>query len=143
MFDTITLTPAERAAITRSGAHTVPVNHEHPETNFRDGVTDLDVARVFYQIERRAEVRWSAAAARWVSIGMPHTLRLHATVQEMLRTGLATERIEDLKRVLRPAAVHLRHLGMPRRPACDRGNELRFRLIDDDRTLVDCLDCVR
>jgi hypothetical protein len=108
---------------------------------FRNGVTDLDVARVLLSMERgRAIVQ---GGSRWLAEqGSPLTgLRgnLVKVVDEMIRTGLARG-VSDrtgaysFKVVLTAAPVHLR--------GSQCGSEaLRLRLVDH-RDLADCPDCL-
>jgi len=112
--------------------------------HFRNRVTDLEVARVMYQIESGTPVirgphRWFAPAGHRLAAGS----RLSIIVDEMIRTGLVRQHDDRLI----PALVHLQEgAGHEAHSAClfpgeDLGS-MRSRLVGMEFfSLVDCLAC--
>jgi len=112
---------------------------------FQNGVTNLDVAIVFYAIEADGMMPRRLRSGRWVSGPhgrIPTRHDLSAVVNEMIRTGLLRHVVERDEDYLVPALVHL--MDGSRRSACLFTGEdlgpMRSRLISD-LTLVDCLEC--
>lgn len=140
------LEPAVLARVERAGAHAVPNNQLRPTQRFRQGVTDLDVARVLELLERGAPfVRRDGGAARGWHLRDPRVrLETHVIVNDMLRTALAREFWDDDGWHLVPALVHLND-GRGQ-TACRVDGETfsprRVRLLAD-LALVDCLNCER
>jgi hypothetical protein len=129
--------PVELRMIERASAHVVAESLLPERARFRDGVTDLDVARIIRALEAgHMVVQPRGLNFRWVApqVGM-EGLKLNRVVREMLRTGLATNKEGKLV----PAMVHLAPAGAwaPRCPA----RPLRVRTLDHP-AMVDCLRCL-
>lgn len=127
--------PAELRGIERAAAHAVHESALSPEARFRDGVTDLDVARVLRAVESGVRVvQPRGLGYRWAGLDLGPG-KLTVVVREMIRTGLA----ENRDGLLVPAKVHLD--AGDRTPACGGTKALRHRT-HADLALVDCLGCV-
>lgn len=129
--------------VERAACHSAPPDSLKPEQRFRDGVTDLAVARVMLHLERGKGImqggptRWRAEEGRIFPPGRPSLAQI---VDEMIRTGLVF--VENSmqsgisKAVVRPAYVHLSRDG-----ALVCGCEaLRTRLVQHP-DLADCPIC--
>lgn len=136
----------DKALAARAAAH---ADEEHA---YRDGVTDLDVARLILALERGTLIHPTASMTQWAApagspLRAPHR-PLNATVNEALRVGLCRVAVEHprpsvaLSR-LAAAPVHARNPRRPLQPACIAvlSGTRYFRLLDD-LTLVDCQGCI-
>lgn len=136
----------EAALMIRAAAHaTSPVIR--PAQRWRNKVTDLEVARVMYQLEAglkltRGTHRWYAPEGHRLATGT----RLTMIVDEMIRTGLVREYRYPQQELI-PAPVHLQDgTGSEAHSACLFAGEdigaMRARLVAAEYfTLVDCLGC--
>jgi hypothetical protein len=138
----------DEAAVIRATCHTVdPEALERHAQHWTTGVTDLDVARVFYALEQGVQP-YRNRAGNWRAplgsalIAMRH--HLSVVVNEMIRTGLVRHYRDHEGDHLIPALVHFRNADNARLSAClftgeDMG-PMRSRLVDR-LDLVDCLNC--
>jgi hypothetical protein len=123
----------------RAAAHSVAGE------SFRDGVTDLDVARVLLAIERGAQIVAGGPSRWFCETGNPlNRTSLARTVDEMIRTGLARASSAPVGRdyysvTLIPAPVHLRSRRDALRARCGNSS-LRLRRVDH-LELIDCGTC--
>lgn len=128
----------------RAAAHSLASAVCRAAQRFQNGVTDLDVAIVFYAIEADGMMPRRLRSGRWVSGPhgrIPTRHDLSAVVNEMIRTGLLRHVVECDEDYLVPALVHL--LDGSRSACLFTGEDLgpmRSRLVSD-LTLVDCLEC--
>lgn len=123
---------------------------------FKNGVTDLDVASLLAYLDQGGVVvprqrldRWTAAAKRGAVLPSGSRRNLSTVVNETIRLGLttvATERTgqHTYRTFLAPAMVHMRSRFNRALPACTRpaASFKRYRLMDDRMDLVDCLACL-
>ena len=137
------LSPAEQTLVIRSAAHCIPEHLIPSRLRFRNGVDDLDAARLLLAVERGTVIVQVASGRSWHTV--PRTDRMPSltrVVEECLRLGLVYRDSvitgPALRRIqLAAAPIHLR--GMP----CDMpSNFRRVRMLADVR-LVDCLVCKR
>lgn len=135
------------AEVIRAGAHSTEPQKLMPEARFRDGVTDLDMARLLLALERGIPIvmkgyRWTAPAHS------PLLAKLASTVSEGIRLGLVHQAAVPtgphtvVQRAV-AAPVHLRSAHDPDRPACPQPRGLkRYRLMNvEDLRYVDCSVC--
>lgn len=137
-------TDGERILIDRAGAHCVAV--PGPDAQFREGVTDLDVARLMRGLENNPPIsvvrnpvgRWYAESNRFTGRSVSNI------VGEMIRTGLLTHVHDRAGHHLVPAKVHLcatdALVTRCREPGEGMGPK-RVRLATDP-VMVDCLACL-
>ena len=132
--------------MTRAAAHSDAA--PHAAQRFQHGVTDQDVAAVFYALEAEEVELYRNSAGRWlVPLGARGFRKglvgrnLSVVVTEMIRTGLVRHVIERGVDYLVPARLHLAD---GRVSACRFTGEdmgpMRARLVID-LALVDCLEC--
>lgn len=144
------LSPADLRLIERACAHAVHEEVLEPVQRFRNGVSNLDVARLLKALESGAEVIQGGSAGWTVPTGSP--LRrggLAKTVQEALRTGLVHAVSKPtgpgVRRVwIVPADVHLTDRWDNLQPACGPGagdGSRRWRLVRN-REWADCPACL-
>ena len=156
VVSTTNLSDADRIKVIRAGCHATAEVMLDRDAQLREGVTDLDVARVLLALEGgaliipgpRNSTRWMAPHGSPLRAmdGTYERRSLNRVVGEMIRLGLAyvaTQRTgpSSFRRFLAPALVHAR--GGRGRPACGGPTTTikRFRLVDE-LTLVDCQACV-
>jgi hypothetical protein len=139
------LSATERVLIARSVAHVLPDEDTPDVARLRDGVTDLDAARLILRIERGALI--VPAGRSWVVLhDANRTLRLARIVEECLRLRLVyRDMIEIGPDVLRCqlAAAPVHHRTGANRTLCPMSLKYphaRYRCVGDS-TLVDCLTC--
>lgn len=139
--------PDIQSLIVRAGAHAAEPACLAEEAKLRDGVTDLDMARLLLALERGTEVVYSGY--RWSCPGhSPIGRGLSATVSEGIRVGLVFQAAEltgpqtYVQRAV-AAPVHLRSDTDPDRPACPQPiGYKRYRLMNRaDLRYVDCSAC--
>jgi hypothetical protein len=122
---------------------------------YRNGVTELDMARLILALERGTLIHPTASMTQWAApagspLRAPHR-PLNATVNEAIRVGLCRVAVEHPRpsvAVTRLAAAPV-HARNPRRPTIPRcldavlyaRTDAYFRLLDD-LTLVDCQGCI-
>ena len=135
------------AEILRAGAHAAEPAKLHPAARFRDGVTDLDMARILLALDRGVPIvmkgyRWTVPAHS------PLLAKLASVMSEGIRLGLIHSAIEKTgpnthRQVAVAAPVHLRSADNPDRPACPRPKGIkRFRLMNAEGIrYVDCPAC--
>lgn len=142
-----TISEREQNLITRSASHAL-ADVVAGDSRFRNGVTDLDAARLIHRIERGAMIVPSATGRSWHEVPRgPHMPPLTRVIEECLRLGLVerltVETAPGIWRTqLQAAAVHIetapghvlcrRHLRAP-------GKRLRALR---DATLADCAACL-
>lgn len=143
----MTVIELPNAEIVRAGAHATNPEDLPPEARFRDGVTDLDMARLLLAVERGVPIvmqgyRWTCPSHS------PLRARLASTVSEGIRLGLlhqASVPTGPHTRVQTAVAapVHLRSATDPDRPACPQPRSFkRYRLMSAaDIRYVDCTAC--
>lgn len=142
------LSDTERVLIKRAVAHALPEDDAPEVIRFRDGVTDLDAARLIHRIERGAII--VPAGRTWVVLGAadrtPHLARI---VEECLRLGLvhrcSVQLGKDVIRIqLAAAPVHRCRGGLdPNGTLCSMSRlwpAKRYRCTDDPK-LIDCFTC--
>lgn len=125
--------------------------HADETSEWQNGVTDLDVARLILALERGTLIHPTASMTQWAApagspLRAPHR-PLNATVNEAIRVGLAltvTERLGPSRTLTRLAAapVHARNPRRPLLPACQDLPSPRYWRLLDDLTLVDCQACI-
>jgi hypothetical protein len=149
-----------QAFIVRAGAHARALAITPRAQRWLEGVTDEDVAAVFYAIEAEGVRMHRGATGRWLAdlSDRPWTVLRHrrgvvgrhlsVAVKEMIRTGLLRHWVErtpggDVDHLI-PALVHLKDPREPVWSACRFTGEdfgpMRSRLVED-LALVDCLEC--
>lgn len=150
-MDTFDLSLRELDLITRAGAHSLAETRLAPVQRFRDGVTDLDVARLIHRIERGTTIVPSSPGC-WTVLAGPNALIPHLSrvVREAMRVGLVHEDTvrtapDVVRTILVAAPVHLRHPRLVRgQTACTASARVpygRFRTLPDV-DLVDCSACL-
>lgn len=143
----------ERAEIfmARAAAHSRTVSDLARPQRWRNGVTDTDVAAVFYAMEAEGVRLSITATGRWLppqgrAGGVLRGVDTSATVREMVRTGLLRHWLVEGVSQLAPARVHLEDAKAPHLSACRTPVESmpggRIRLVGE-LVLVDCLECER
>jgi hypothetical protein len=139
--------------VVRAGAHAAPDYELPASAQFRDGVSDLDVARLILRIERGAAVVAGSSGRSWHTVPrgfrMPpltrvvnEALRVRLVRLDAVRTGPHTVRQQ-----LACAPVHVRDFTRTgrRRTACAAWLSepfVRYRTVDDPG-LADCIACKR
>lgn len=144
------LSPEDRRAVERAVAHARHDEVLEPAARFRNGVEDLDVARLLRAIEAGTEVYQGGVSGWTVAKGGPLFRRgLACIVQEALRTGLvhavSVPTGPGVRRVFIVSAnVHLTDPWDNLRPACGGSEDpsRRYRLVRN-RTWVDCRACLQ
>lgn len=136
--------------IVRAGAHAADPESLPFEARLRDGITDLDMARLLRALECGTQVVYNGRTWR-APIGSPlgSNQRLTGTVSEGIRLGLVRHAIvrtgpHTQLQVAAPAPVHLRSATDVNRPACPQPVSFkRYRLMNaDSLEYVDCLTCL-
>jgi hypothetical protein len=117
--------------IIRAGLHAVPAACLAEEASFREGVTDVEIARLLLALERGARVVQSQQRT-WHCPDKPYFLgrRRRHVIKEALRTGLAA----DHDGRLQPAPVHLADAVHHLVPAC-----ARWFVLSPVPSYLDCL----
>jgi hypothetical protein len=134
--------------VLRAGAHATVPEFLKPQAQTQGGVSDLDIARLLFFVERGGLVWPTETRRAWKGLvprlgSRPSLTRI---TQEALRLGLArviTIRIgQGLYRTkLAAAPVHLDRAEGPG-PACHRTDALRWRLLGVEHlAYVDCVEC--
>lgn len=141
------LSDREESLITRAAAHAL-ADEMAGDSRFRNGVTDLDAARLIHRIERGALIVPSITGRSWHEVPRgPHMPPLTRVIEECLRLGLVERlTVETAPAIwrtqLQAAPVHIRTT--PGAVLCGRhfrapGKRLRALR---DVTLADCAACV-
>lgn len=143
-----TWTPVRQDVIEvlRATAHVQPAADLPPAGRFKQGVTDLDAARVLRALENGTEVLQGGRHVWFAAPAMPRPFTapmLALVVQELIRTGLAFGISEELNRStwrvrVIPALIHVRRPGT-QRPACS-ARRPRYRLVENTQA-ASCPDC--
>lgn len=136
--------------LTRAAAHSRAEMSIRRFARWRDGVTDVQVAAVFYAMESLGVPFVRSLGGKWIppqgmAGGILRDVMTTVTIKEMIRTGLARAwRDEDGTIRLLPSRVHLASVHDRNVTAChdpiEGMKEGRVRTVDD-LTLVDCLEC--
>lgn len=145
------LSPEDARAVGRASAHAVHEELLEPAVRFREGVTDLDVARLLRALEAGAEVVQGGRAGWTVPTGSPlRRGNLAKTVNEAVRLGLAVAEpywvtASIVRTKVRPVDVHLRSQWDNLRPACEDDFDVwrppqRYRLVSEPGW-ADCPRC--
>jgi hypothetical protein len=136
----------DEAAVIRAACHASEVSERYAQ-RWTAGVTDLDVARVFYGLELGTRLYRNRAGSWKAPVGTPMAAMRHhlsAVVNEMIRTGLVRHYKDHEGDHLIPALVHLRNPDNSQVSAClftgENLGPMRARLVDR-LDLVDCLNC--
>jgi len=147
---------AQENLIIRAGSFAAADAVVPVDGQFRNGVTDLDMASLLAYLDagglvfpRASMDRWSAADKRGIVLPSGSRRSVSAVANEAIRLGLASVSSErtgpsTVRTLLVPAYVHLRSRFNRAMPACQRPAHSikRYRLMDADRLdLVDCLLC--
>lgn len=134
--------------ILRAGAHAVREDLLPTESRLRDGVTDLDMARLLRGLESGTEV-WLEGYRWQCPPRSPLRAKLAGTVNEAIRVGLVHQVADrtgphTVRQLLVAAPVHLRSADNPDRPACHQPiTYKRYRLMNaEDVQYVDCQACL-
>ena len=134
---------AEDPFAIRASAHAEDRRRLRTAQRFQRGVTNLDVAVTFAQLEKGVPFTYHPATRRWTCPGIYGSSdRLTTIVAEMIRTGLLRQYEDETGWHLIPALTHYR--GPDGNSACLFAGEdmgaMRSRLVDR-MDLVDCLQC--
>jgi len=142
------LSPADTVLVTRAYSHALADSAVPPALRFRNGVDDLDAARLLLQLERGAVIVQATSGRSWHTVPrgerMPPLTRV---VNECLRLGLvyltSVDRGPSVRRLqLAAAVIHLRKA--PNTTTCSASELVpgqRWRTLPDVN-MVDCFACL-
>lgn len=136
-------TAADRIRIERAGAHACAPELLTPEARLREGVTDLDVARLLEALERGIQLRVNRLGRWFAPVGSPLGRQVSVVVQEAIRTGLVVNVPWDR---LIPALVHLKawdgeRWGTSCQAVGENMGPKRVRMVAEP-VMADCLACL-
>jgi hypothetical protein len=142
--------PEEERLIERAGTHAIAEAILPPALRWKGNVTDLDIARIVYQVEKGTIIKPSSTSRTWVRPeAMPKMGKFTMTINEGLRLNVFRTAVEPIGRgryatSLAVAPTHARSATDREQPACRVYRPLtRWRLLDvRNLTYVDCQACM-